>query len=172
MTAKQFLCAICARRGKTCCQGTDRDIYITPGDLKRIQAAVGESNFYEFRKPTDMDYYPDEKDPLWKSYVFRPDGSRRVLKRTRSGDCTFLAETGCRLAMAVRPLICRLFPYDYNAEGLYVEPSPGCPVDQVEPGHSLIQDLDMNPDDAPVWHHALYSEILLEKTDFSLSPHA
>ena len=163
MTAKLCLCAICARRGKTCCQ--DRDIYITPGDLKRIQTAVGYADFYEFREPTDPGYFPDEEDRLWKIYVFKPDGSRRVLKRTDSGDCTFLGETGCRLTIAVRPLICRLHPYDYNAEGIYAEPASGCPVDLVEPGISLTQSIEMNPEDVPVWHHALYSEILLERPD-------
>ncbi len=163
MTADPFLCAICARRGRTCCQGSDRDIYITPGDLDRIRSAIEQADFFEFRKPTDPSYFPDEKDPLWKSCVFRPDGSRRVLKKTPSGDCIFLTETGCRLNMISRPLVCRLHPCDYDSKEIYPEPAPGCPVDALEAGRSLVQSLDMKPEDVRVWHHALYCEILLEK---------
>lgn len=105
----------------------------------------------------------DENDPVWLYYVFRPDGSRRVLKTTPEGNCTFLTENGCRLPLHIRPIVCRLHPYEYNAGGFYNAFAPGCPVDMLEPGRSLSACFDMDPAVAASWHKMLYDEIVLER---------
>jgi Fe-S-cluster containining protein len=105
----------------------------------------------------------DEKDPAWLYYVFRPDGSRRVLKTTPEGNCTFLAPDGCRLPIHIRPIICRLHPFEYNAGGFYNDFAPGCPVDMLEPGRLLSSCFEMDPAEATCWHKMLYEEIVLEK---------
>lgn len=153
----------CAKRGLTCCQGTDRDIYITPGDVKRISDYTRREDFYEYRKPINAGYLESEGDPAWIYHVFRQDGSRRVLKATPEGNCTFLSENGCRLPLHIRPIVCRLHPYEYNAGGFYNEFDAGCPVNMLAPGRSLVDCLDMDPADAARWHRMLYEEIILEK---------
>jgi hypothetical protein len=105
----------------------------------------------------------DENDPDWLYYVFRPDGSRLVLKSTPEGNCTFLAENGCRLPMNIRPIVCRLHPFEYHAGGFLNYFAPGCPVDILEPGRSLAVCFDMDPAAASCWHKMLYEEIVLEK---------
>ncbi len=85
---KLHLCARCAQLGKTCCQLTE--IYVTAGDVKRIAASSSRIDFYEYRMPVNQDYAADDSDPVWQRMVFRPDGSRRVLKQQDSGDCFFL----------------------------------------------------------------------------------
>ena len=82
------LCERCAGTGKTCCQG--RDIYVTPGDVCRISIHVGRHDFYEFRRSQDPAYEDQSDDPLWLRFVFRPDKTRRVLKRDGTGNCVFL----------------------------------------------------------------------------------
>jgi len=166
MTNEINLCALCAAQGPTCCQGKDRDIYITLGDLKRISEHAGNKDFYEFRRPVNPAYSDEDDDPMWIMYVFRRDGTRRVLKRNgNDGDCIFLTAGGCRLPLQVRPLICRLYPYAFTASGLSSEWVEGCPIHLLTPGQSLNLRLGIAAEDAVSWHRTLYNEILFEKND-------
>ncbi len=158
MSAEEaFLCARCARHQKTCCQHTD--ILTTLGDVGRISQHVGHGDFTEFRAPENPAYLDQDDDPLWRELVFRPDNTRRVLRRESNGDCTFLGTNGCSLPLETRPLICRLYPYDYTADGLSVGFSDGCPLELLRPGQGLIDALEMNPADAQRWHRQLYDEL-------------
>jgi Fe-S-cluster containining protein len=156
----EFLCVRCARHRKTCCQTCE--IYVSPGDLQRVAAHTGRSDFSEFRAPANPLYADQDDDPPWRDQVFRPDGTRRVLRRQANGDCVFLGPHGCQLPLEVRPLVCRLYPYDYNADGILPELSPGCPLELLAPGQGLIAALDMHLADAQRWHQQLYAEIGLE----------
>ncbi len=160
MADDEFLCVRCARHTKTCCQRCE--IYTTPGDVKRIEQHTQRQDFWEYCVPHDPDYGDQDDDPAWRDHVFRADGSRRVLKRQANGDCTFLGAQGCVLPLEVRPLVCRMYPYDYTEAGIQDELSPGCPLELLAPGQGLIQALDMNVQDARRWHGQLYQEIRLE----------
>ena len=155
-----FLCVRCSRHMKTCCQTCE--IYCTSGDVSRIAAHTGQGDFTEFRRPENDSYLDQDDDPIWRDRVFRPDGSRRVLKKQASGDCTFLGSAGCVLPLEVRPLVCRIYPYEYNAEGIQEELATGCPLELLPPGQGLIQALDMNQTDAERWHKQLYFELQQE----------
>ncbi|MDA1232200.1 MAG: hypothetical protein O2856_15610, partial [Planctomycetota bacterium] len=61
-----------------------------------------------------------------------------------------------------RPLICRMYPFDYTAEGISDELSEGCPLELLRPGQDLIEALAMNIDDARRWHQQLYQEVRSE----------
>lgn len=154
------LCLRCARQMKTCCQ--TREIYLTRGDLERIRDHTGRDDFDEFRRPDDPEYLDQDDDPLWRDHVFRADGSRRVLKRQASGDCVFLGQQGCELSLAVRPLVCRLYPFDYTAAGLLPQLAEGCPLELLGPGESLVEALGMRRDQAEAWHRQLYAEVQRE----------
>ena len=145
---------------QTCCQTCE--IYATPGDVQRIAAFTGENNFVEFRASNDPAYHDHDDDPAWRDNVFRADGSRRVLARQGNGDCRFLGEKGCILPLETRPLVCRLYPFQYSAEGIETELATGCPLELLSPGQGLIDALEMNRQDAQRWHAQLYQEILLE----------
>ncbi len=161
MTAEEeFLCIRCARHTQTCCQRSE--IYATPGDVQRIGHHTGHADFFEFRAPNNPEYLDQDDDPMWREQVFRPDNTRRVLKREPNGDCTFLGTHGCSLPLEVRPLVCRLYPYDYTAAGLTAELSEGCPLELLRPGLGLIDALEMKPADAQRWHRQLYVEIQME----------
>ncbi|MBW3542983.1 MAG: YkgJ family cysteine cluster protein [Planctomycetes bacterium] len=145
---------------RTCCQTSE--VYVTPGDVERIARHAGRDDFHEFRPPVRAEYAPDDFDLPWRERVFRSDGTRRVLKRRPEGDCTFLGPAGCTLPLDVRPLACRIYPFDYSAEGLKQELAPGCPLELLRNGQSLLGALEMNADDARRWHRQLYDEIALE----------
>jgi Fe-S-cluster containining protein len=157
MTNEEFLCIRCSRHMKTCCQTAD--IYTTLGDVRRIEEFTGQAGFTEFRAPANPDYADQDDDPVWRDNVFRADGTRRVLKKKTSGDCTFLGNAGCVLPLETRPLICRIYPFDYTAEGILPELAPGCPLELLRPGQGLIEALDMKRNDAERWHKQLYEEL-------------
>ncbi|MCA8985117.1 MAG: YkgJ family cysteine cluster protein [Planctomycetaceae bacterium] len=159
---EEFLCARCARHTRTCCQ--DSEIYVTPGDVERIRTASGREDFFEFRVPADPIYGLEHDDPLWLECVFREDGTRRVLKQRENGDCHFLGTAGCCLPLETRPLVCRLYPYDYTAAGLLEKLSRGCPIELLPAGKGLIEALAISRADAERWHLQLYTEIRQEKS--------
>ena len=154
------LCAKCARYQRTCCQ--DTEIYVTVGDIRRIVAHVGREDFFEMRTPEDPTYRDQDDDPVWRDHVLRPDGTRRVLKWAEGRNCTFLGEQGCRLPLEIRPLVCRLYPYDYTADGIHLEPASGCPLHFVAAGAGLFETLRMDVEDARRWHGQLYEEMKQE----------
>jgi uncharacterized protein len=163
MTNDPALCARCAAHQLTCCQTSE--IAVTLGDVRRIAEHIGtadSSDLYEFRAPSDPVYLHHPDDPIWLETVIRPDGTRRVLKRQQNGDCRFLATSGCVLPIEVRPLICRIYPYDYNEQGLMERLASGCPLQLLREDETLLGALDMRRGDAERWHAQLYSEIRQE----------
>jgi Fe-S-cluster containining protein len=156
------LCQSCACMGKTCCQKTD--IYVTLGDVRRIFVRTGLHDIYEYRKSSQNSYDDQTDDPIWAMLVFRPDGTRRVLKRDPQDNCSFLTPTGCSLALDVRPLICRLHPHLYDARGIYRETiSEDCPLYLLASGQSPAEAIPgFGGADAHHWHRMLYSELIWE----------
>ena len=151
------LCVRCAAHQRTCCQISE--IAVTLGDVRRIAAYTGQQDVWEYRTPSDPAYLDHPHDPIWAETVIRPDGTRRVLRRQPGGDCHFLGSSGCTLPTEVRPLVCRIYPYDYNEGGLAERLASGCPLQLLRPNESLLVALDMQLVDAEAWHEQLYEEI-------------
>ena len=163
--SEEFLCARCARHKRTCCQ--DTEIHVTLGDMRRIAPYTDGAVVAEFRKPSDPVYDQSYEDPVWQQLVFRDDGTRRVLKQRPDGDCVFLGREGCRLPAVARPLVCRLYPFDYTADGVHSRLASGCPVELLQPAQQLLEVLNMNIDDARLLHAELYKEIREKDADSS-----
>jgi Fe-S-cluster containining protein len=102
-----------------------------------------------------------DDDPNWLRYTVRADGSRRVLRRGHLGRCLFLTQTGCALMMDARPLVCRLYPFDYTEKGL-IGILAECPEHLLEPGETLIETLGMSYQEANKWWGLLYNELRTE----------
>lgn len=151
------LCARCARHQKTCCQ--TREIYATPGDVQRIADFTGRTDFYAYRVPANPEYLDQDDDPAWRDNIFRSDMSRRTLNHQPNGDCTFLGPVGCVLPVDVRPLVCRIYPFDYTEEGIADELASGCPTQLMVPGETLLGCLDMTQVVAEGWRRQIYEEI-------------
>ena len=155
------LCQTCARNGRSCCQG--HDIYVTWGDCRRILSHTRQSDFFEYRACGDAAYADQDDDPVWRQHVFRPDGTRRVLRQRENGDCIFLADTGCQLPLAVRPLICRLFPHVYSAIGLAHRWDMECLAARIDPAAVVAAGIaGVGDAEAVCWHRMLYDEIMWE----------
>jgi Fe-S-cluster containining protein len=161
MSDEEFLCVRCSRHMLTCCQTSE--VYATPGDVRRIRAHTGRNDFYERRVPDDPVYLAQDDDPPWREQVFAADGSRRVLRREENGNCTFLGAQGCSLPGDVRPLVCRIYPFLYTAQGIEEKLGEGCPRELLRPKQSLIVALGMDRAAAERWRAQLYEEIKEER---------
>ncbi|RJQ65448.1 MAG: hypothetical protein C4519_27975 [Desulfobacteraceae bacterium] len=161
ITDQSCLCLECARKGRSCCQ--EHEIYVTWGDCRRIFKYLQRKDFFEYRKCANGAYADQHDDPIWQQHIFRPDGSRRVLKQTANGDCILLTPSGCRLPLEVRPLICRLYPHLYSAEGIDRQWDLECPATRssapavIETGIAGVAQ-----NEAAQWHQLLYDEVLWE----------
>lgn len=163
MSDNEPFCARCARYKRTCCQSTE--IYVTLADVARIEAVTGHGEFYEYRSVQDPAYADQDDDPVWRDGVFRDDGSRRVLKQQSNEDCYFLGLHGCRLSLEHRPLVCRLFPFDYDAERILEDLASGCPTELLGRGQRLLDTIGMNRQQAELWRRQLYQEIATENKE-------
>jgi len=143
---------------------------VTVGDQARIARHTGSSNFWEFRAPSEPEYLDQDHDPNWLKWVFRPDGTRPILKRRPDGGCMFLSATGCSLPMEVRPLVCRLYPYTYTEHGIDGV-SDECPPAVIPPRSTILDMLDMRLADAERWHKMLYTELRLGKPHHENRPY-
>lgn len=161
-TAEELICIRCARERKTCCQTSE--VFVTKGDVRRIEAHSGRTDFHHFQYPEDPVYLDQSDDPTWERHVFREDGTRRILRRRPDGDCTFLGEAGCALPEDVRPLVCRLYPYLYNDQGLDGV-STGCPSHLLRRDQTILDALDISLARAQAWHRELYTELRQEGAD-------
>ncbi|MCB9891990.1 MAG: YkgJ family cysteine cluster protein [Planctomycetes bacterium] len=151
-------CARCAAHQKTCCQ--QAEILVTCGDEERIAAATGRTDVFEHRIPTDASYTAfDPEDPAWSFLTVEPDGTRRMLVRQENADCVFLTATGCSLHEDVRPLVCRLYPWQYTERGLSGEESEYCPREFLEAFSGMRALLGISADQAEAWRAALYREL-------------
>lgn len=149
-------CAKHAQVERTCCETSE--VFVTEGDRSRIAAHAGRTDFWERRAPVDPSYLDQPDDPVWLERAFAPDGTRPILRRGPSGACTFLGTEGCTLPVEVRPLVCRIYPFEYTERG--VEGVGGrCPSYVVPPGGTLLATLGMNREDAERWHRILYREL-------------
>lgn len=155
MTVRVWGCARHAQIGPTCC--THSEILVTDGDRARVAAHTGRADFWQVEPPENPSYQPDPGDPVWAA-GFYADGSRPVLKRRPNGDCTFLGPTGCTLPEDVRPLICRIFPYEYDAARL-TGVSTRCPAEVTPPGRTILDVLGMDAPKAEAWRAQLYDEL-------------
>lgn len=159
----EFICARCARLSRTCCQKAQ--VFITLGDVRRVEAAAGRTRFHESAPASDPDYAADAAlDPVW-SRIYGKDGRRRVLAHKADGDCVFLGPKGCALSEDVRPSVCLLYPFDYTHAGIKGVDGPYCTEPERDNPALLLASLGMNRDKAEEWRERLYREIREEFPD-------
>ncbi|WP_224370699.1 YkgJ family cysteine cluster protein [Hyalangium versicolor] len=115
-------CARCAKAlGKTCCEPSPHEhlAMVTRADIARIVAHTGlpARRFTQEEGVSEAGAADFEaRWPLYRGYFRR--GPVRTTLLARAGACVFLDRTrGCTLPMDVRPIACRLYPFDKWADG-------------------------------------------------------
>lgn len=159
-TSTNHICTQCSKRQLTCCQ--DSDPFVTLGDIQRISKEIGHSNFFE-RRLAGKSYLQATKDfddPLWNEVTIR-DNTRRVTKKASNNvDCIFLSCNGCVLPEDIKPLVCRIYPYDFIGTKLMLL-DPACPKDLV--GKCPPKDLGITRKSAQKLLNQLYKELKYEE---------
>ena len=146
MCEKKLTCADCCTvRNRSCCR--DVTPSLTLGDVARISAVASPDLAVAFI-PVEGDYASDD-DPEWAELAHVPGGKYRLALRNlpEHGGCAYLTPTGCSLAMDVRPLVCRIYPWNFNAQSI-TSKTEECP------GWDGV-----SRDDAEKWRSQLYDEI-------------
>ncbi|MCC8167295.1 MAG: YkgJ family cysteine cluster protein, partial [Planctomycetes bacterium] len=96
-------------------------------------------------------------DAAWSETFMEP--VRIVLAHDGNGDCVFLGGDGCRLPPDIRPLVCRLYPFDYNEDCIKGVHAPLCPAPERDAPALLLAELAMNRNAAETWRRQLYVEL-------------
>jgi Fe-S-cluster containining protein len=87
--------------------------------------------------------FPSEADAVAALFPAKKDHFR--LATDRSGRCTLLGQTGCRLPVEARPYHCRLFPIWFSAGQATVLATPNClALREATSMARLLDSLDMN----------------------------
>jgi uncharacterized protein len=138
------------------------------GDFHRISQAIGTSDFVVFKHYSNIsliDTYDTVSDPNWVRYVTLPGNFIRLLKMDNTGNCVFLSDNGCGLSDDTRPLVCRLYPYNFNELrmlGLVKNEDMLCPLHLLQEGETLIDRLQMQEEQANQWRILFYDELRSE----------
>ncbi len=107
--------------GKSCCEprGTESLAMLTRADVARIAAHTGLAarRFVQEEGCTEAEAEAFEtRWPLYRGYFRR--GPVRLTLLGREGACVFLERgRGCALPAEVRPVACRLYPFERWADG-------------------------------------------------------
>ena len=147
-------CWMCASSGGSCC--VNMQIYLTGGDIKRIVAVTGNQDFFRYERPWSW-CERDGADPIWERHVLGCT-RRRVVRRRVDGSCHFLGDQGCVLDLETRPLVCRLYPYEYMPDGIRGL-HPGCPASRSQHPEAELDEMGMRPERVAAWLSTLYGEL-------------
>ena len=152
-------CLDCASRNQSCCVNVH--IFITSGDIERISQASDIHDFYS-SEPLTPEYFDGGGDPDWNNLILDENGCRKIVRQTETGNCIFLSEKGCRLKPDIRPLLCRIYPYDFTGRKI-VGISNYCPVSADNSWQEVLNLSQMHYHAAQEWIKQLYDEIYHEK---------
>ena len=160
------VCEQCARLQKTCCERSDVEVALTEGDIIRIRRFYKANDFYR-RIPVPPELAatyenPDHHDATVSLYVaglFDAQGRRPILEKQADGRCLFVTGQGCVLPVEARPLLCRLYPYDWNDQRLLWIHAPYCPHEFSADEMDLVQKIGDTKEIALNLVEQLYAEL-------------
>jgi Fe-S-cluster containining protein len=157
MTSLPCGCAVCSRVQRTCCQSSEP--YVSRGDMDRIYnyRSLPTPYWCGFRIPPQEYLAGCRSDPAWAAKVLTPTGWRRVVLARFNGNCVFLEPTGCVLPMEVKPLVCRIYPWDFfnfKITGL----SSYCAVEARGEHQDMGEALGLTAEQAQTWLDQLRDE--------------
>lgn len=164
-TKPQYGCAVCARSQRTCCQSSEP--FASIGDISRINlymhrnmkgSRVAPWWWWGWREPSQEYIEGMRADPQWATLLPMKSGLRRVVLSSDNGNCVFLKSTGCVLPMEVKPLVCRIYPWDFVAfkvTGL----SDFCAIEAKGNHRDMGEALGLTKEMAQEWVEQLRSEM-------------
>lgn len=160
-------CAQCARIQKTCCEREATWVALTERDITRISRFSGREDFFAWEPVEEelKDVYAnpfcyEEDDHIYVKYLFNDQGCRPVLKKNSDHSCCLATPTGCSLPHDLRPLLCRIYPYDWN-DRLEIWVDGGyCPERLFRNEEDMIKKIGLSREDALELIKQFYAEIM------------
>ncbi|MGC1377815.1 MAG: hypothetical protein WA821_16400 [Anaerolineales bacterium] len=163
-------CSECSKLQPTCCENTE--ICVTNGDIKRIAVYIGRNDFYHLMPVAEeMKYFYENPFNITKGseiYIkclFDEDGRRNILKKN-GNRCGFLTPVGCELPLNVRPIICRLHPYNWNDnKDIWLEPH--CPESLFKDEQEIKEQVCLPEEEVTRLVDLFYDEIMNKQESIS-----
>ena len=118
-------------------------------------------DFWLFEKPIEYlsNRIKSSFDPNMCIYALSKEGKVHTLKHKLDGNCYFLSEKGCLLPLDIRPLYCRIHPYDFVEEEITGITFVDCPVNLLSKPGDLPDVINVKYDDAKQWVKMFYREL-------------
>jgi len=164
------ICEECAKIQKTCCERNDIRIGLTNGDIERIALFAACEDFYEgkaleeeFRGKYANPSRYDEGEYIYVTCLFDDEGRWNVMKRNENQGCWFITPTGCSLPPEVRPLMCRIYPYDWNDQQEIWINGTYCLASLFTDNEDLAKKVALPPEEAKRLVKLFYEEIMAGK---------
>ena len=139
---------------------------MTEKDIERITAYTGSNDFWLLEAPREYleNRIRSSFDPNLRKYVLSENGKVYTLRHAENGSCMFLKEKGCELPMEIRPLYCRIHPYDFVEDEVTGITFVDCPVNLLDRPGDLPDMINIKYDDAKRWVKMFYNELREGKT--------
>jgi uncharacterized protein len=158
-------CRECSKIQLTCC--VRPEIFVTNGDINRIANGTGRKDFYHLRPvPEEMKHYygspcnVEKGSEIYFQYLFNENGRRNILKKNEKNECCFLTQDGCVLPPNIRPILCRLYPFDWNdKKEIWVAPTH-CPKNFFKDEQEIRDRVCLTEEEAKRLVCLLYDEIM------------
>lgn len=158
------ICKKCSQIIRTCCEKPTVDVALTNADIERIATVTQLRDFYELRDVEGGSYsspanYSKEEE-IYIMNIFKKDGRRNVLKHKNNGKCVLLGDNGCIVSFDVRPLLCRIYPYDWNDNReIWLNPTY-CPKELFKDENEMVENIAVDLNTARELVDQLYNEIM------------
>jgi uncharacterized protein len=163
-------CRECSKSGKTCCEICD--VIVTNGDIARISAFTGRNDFFLLKPVSEEDRF-EYANPrnvvkgseIYVKFFFNEEGRRNVLKRNEKGQCCLLTKDGCVLPFDFKPLVCRLYPYQWNDQRDIWVDCTDCPTELFKGEQEIKEHVCVSEEEALLLVNLFYDEIMIKPDD-------
>ena len=129
------VCARCAGQGPTCCrlESGQEEMCFPLSEMERdriLQYLSGDAGAFARQANTEAfvsnthSLFPRERNAV--DELFPAGGFHLRLALDAEGRCRLLGPQGCTLPREVRPYYCRLYPFWFKPDGMYVFASSRC----------------------------------------------
>ncbi|OQX22900.1 MAG: hypothetical protein BWK80_28740 [Desulfobacteraceae bacterium IS3] len=163
-------CFECSELQLTCCEKSE--VCVTKGDIKRIAEYAGRNDFYHLMPVSEELKFiitnpcnPENGSEIYLKYLFDEEGRRIILKKNENR-CCFLTHNGCDLPLNIRPIVCRLYPYDWNDnKDMWIDPARLCPENLFKDEQEIKEQLCLPEQEAKRLLELFYDEIKSQKNN-------
>ncbi|WP_052507077.1 YkgJ family cysteine cluster protein [Desulfonatronovibrio magnus] len=172
-----YVCVRCSQVNPTCCRinpGAEKYCFpLSNHEIQTISAYSASHDFY-IEEPNQADFIhrlgkllPWPRKKLLS--IFSLDNSHFRLNNTEDYSCVFLGNNGCSLPHDLRPVYCRIYPFWFYNDKLFVLEDPGCLAQNEQKSvQQLIRLFGVDPEDLRKKYLTMVSNLESSKSNYNL----